>query len=192
MEIVENTPFIHNFSVTGNDDNLPEKLGVFETIDEFQEFFALNTVAEHQKVFAKRWYSDEEIHNFRNEILEVAENELPEAKFQLSEKEIEFATAKKEKEIAIESVGALQTKIGDLAAEIKIGKTEIEVPANRTYKVPIKGKYYFYAWQDNGDCILVKVALMTDEEKEELFSQTDKNEQFFESLKNVKNQRKAK
>ncbi|CAA7196719.1 type II toxin-antitoxin system RelE/ParE family toxin [Chryseobacterium potabilaquae] len=191
MELVKNIAFIHNFSVADNDENLPENLGNFQTIEEFQEYFALNTLSEHQKVFAKRYYSDEEIHYFRNEILEVAENELPEAKQQLAEKDIQFSMAKKEKNIAFDFVRALQTKINDLAAEIKIGKTGIEVPANRTYRVPYKGRLYFYTWQDNGDCVLVKVALMSDEEKEELFNHTDKNEQFFENFKNVKNKRQT-
>ncbi|MCT4034864.1 hypothetical protein HZQ14_15685 [Elizabethkingia anophelis] len=127
MEIVENRPFEHNFSVSGNDDNLPENLGHFETIDDFQEHFAINTVSEHQKVTAVRHYTDEEILEFREEILRVAEDQLPEAKENYSQKDIEFKQAKEAKEIAGEVVGALQTKISDLAAEIKEGKTEIEV-----------------------------------------------------------------
>ena len=78
-----------------------------------------------------------------------------------------------------------------LKAEVKNGKTEVEIPANRINKVALKGKYYHYAWLDNGECVLVKISLMTDSEKEELFSQTDKNEKFFETLKNGKNKGKA-
>ncbi|MHA7823660.1 hypothetical protein ACVVIH_12930 [Chryseobacterium arthrosphaerae] len=186
MQVVEQIPFIHNFSVAGNDDNVPENLGTFETIDDFQEYFALNTVSEHQKVHAKRWYTDEEIQNFREIILNVVEEELPEAKQNLLEKEANLSTAKKEKEVAVESVGALQTKISDLATEIKGEKTTIDVPANRTYRVPYKGKYYFYVWQDNGDCVLAYVQDIPEHEKAELFSSTNKNEEFFEGLKNGK------
>ncbi|WP_372483312.1 hypothetical protein AB9J70_06370 [Elizabethkingia anophelis] len=192
MEIVENRPFEHNFSVSGNDDNLPENLGHFETIDDFQEHFAINTVSEHQKVTAVRHYTDEEILEFREEILRVAEDQLPEAKENFSQKDIEFKQAKEAKEIAGEVVGALQTKISDLAAEIKEGKTEIEVPANRTYRVPYKGKYYFYTWQDNGDCVLVKVKDVPEHEKAEIFNNTDKNNAFFDNLKNGKNKRQTK
>ncbi|MGG7470806.1 hypothetical protein [Chryseobacterium arthrosphaerae] len=187
MKIVEQEPFIHNFSVNGNDDNLPEKIGVFETIDEFQEFFALNTVSEHQKVTARRWYTDEEIQNLREIILTTVEEELPEAKQNLMEKESNLSTAKKEKEIAVESVGALQTKISDLVTEIKGEKTTIDIPSNRTYRVPYKGKYYFYVWQDNGDCVLAYVQDIPDHEKAGLFNTTKKNDQFFKDLKDGKN-----
>lgn len=192
MELLVNTPFIHNFSVSGNDDNLPEKLGTFQTIDDFQEFFALNTVSEHQQVMATRHYTDEEIHNFREEILGVVENELPEAKTILGDKEFELSVAKKQKEIALESVGALRTKIDDLAAEIKEGKTQIEVASNRTYRVPYKGRYYYYVFQDDGDCVLAKVLEVPEHEKTEIFNNTDKNDKFFEGLKNVKNKGQAK
>ncbi|MDV3536802.1 hypothetical protein CMU91_14885 [Elizabethkingia anophelis] len=192
MELVEKEPFIHNFSVTGNDDNLPENIGYFKTIDDFQEHFAVNTVSEHRKVSAVRHYTDEEILGFREDILRVAEDELPQAKEELSKRDIEFKKAKESREDAIETVGALNTKIGDLAAEIKEGKTEIEVPANRTYRVPYKGKYYFYTWQDNGDCVLVKVLDVPEHEKAEIFNNTDKNNTFFESLKNGNDKRKTK
>lgn len=192
MHLVEQDLFIHNFSVTGNDDNLPLNLGEFKTIDDFQQYFALNTVSEHSKVSATRFYTDEEIHNFRGIILGVVEEELPEARQNLLEKEANLSIAKKEKEIAVETVGALQTKISDLASEIKVGKTTIDVASNRCYRVPYKGKYYFYAWQDNGDCVLVKVQEIPEHEKAEIFSSTTKNEEFFESLKNGKDERKTK
>ncbi|WP_347216655.1 hypothetical protein [Chryseobacterium sp.] len=192
MQLVEQEPFIHNFSVIGNDDNLPEKIGVFETVEAFQEYFALNTVSEHRKVNATRFYTDEEIHNFREIILGVVEEELPEAKMNLSEKEANLSVAKKEKEIALESVGALQTKISDLANEIKVEKTSVEVPSNRCYRVPYKGKYYFYAWQDNGDCVLTYIQEIPEHEKSEIFSSTSKNDEFFEGLKNGKNKGKDK
>lgn len=192
MELVQEKEFLHNFSVVGNDDNLPEKIGVFENIDSFQEYFALNTLSEHKQVEAVRHYTDEEIHNFREEILEVVENELPEAKILLADKEYELSLAKKQKELALESVGALRTKVDDLAAEIKEGKTTIEIPSNRTYRVPYKGKYYFYVWQDNGDCVLAKVLDVPEHEKAEIFNNTDKNDSFFENLKNGKNKGKAK
>jgi hypothetical protein len=191
MHLLEEKPFEHNFSVAGNDENLPENLGNFETIDEFQEYFALNTVSEHQKTFAQRWYTDEEIHNFREMILGVVENELPEARENLAQKESDLQTAKKEKETASETVGALQTKISDFALEIKAEKTSIEVPANRTYRLPHKGRYYFYVWQDNGDVSLAAVYDIPEHEKADLFSSTDKNEKFFESLKNGKDKGKT-
>lgn len=194
MQLVEQEPFIHNFSVTGNDDNLPEKLGVFETVEEFQEYFALNTVSEHRKVTATRFYTDEEIHNFRGIILGVVDEELPEARQNLSEKEANLSIAKKEKEIALESVGALQTKISDLADEIKSGKTSVDVPSNRCYRVPYKGKYYFYTWQDNGDCVLTAVQDIPEHEKAEIFSSTGttiKNDHFFEALQNGKDKGKT-
>lgn len=192
MHLVEQEPFLHNFSVIGNDDNLPEKIGVFETVDDFQEYFALNTVSEHQKVNATRFYTDEEIQNFREIILGVVEEELPEAKHTLSEKEANLSVAKKEKEIAVESVGALQTKISDLALEIKSGKTNVDIPSNRCYRVPYKGKYYFYVWQDNGDCVLAYVKDIPEHEKAEIFSYSTKNDEFFEAFKNGKDKRKAK
>jgi len=192
MHLVEQETFLHNFSVIGNDDNLPEKIGVFETVDDFQEYFALNTVSEHQKVNATRFYTDEEIQNFREIILGVVEEELPEAKQTLSEKEANLSIAKKEKEIAVESVGALQTKISDLASEIKSGKTNVDIPSNRCYRVPYKGKYYFYVWQDNGDCLLAYVKDIPEHEKAEIFSSSTKNDEFFEAFKNGKDKRKAK
>ncbi|ROI02913.1 hypothetical protein EGI16_12130 [Chryseobacterium sp. G0240] len=90
MQIVEQIPFLHNFSVVGNDDNVPENLGIFETIDDFQEYFALNTVSEHQKVNAKRWYTDEEIQNFREIILNVVEEELPVGNKEIKDLKIEL------------------------------------------------------------------------------------------------------
>ena len=192
MELVENKPFIHAFSVSGNDDNLPENLGGFESIEAFQEFFALNTVAEHQKTFAQRFYSDEEIKEMDNQILEIAKDEIPKAKETLRDAEIKLVDAKKFKEGAFETYSALQTEMQDVAAEVKNGKTEIEIPANRINKVALKGKYYHYAYLDNGEVVLVKISFMTDSEKEELFSQSDKNEKFFETLKNGKNKGKTK
>jgi|GEM_PF-2310188 len=191
MQVIEQIPFIHAFSVSGNDDNLPENLGTFETIEEFQEFFALNMVAEHQKTFAQRFYSEEEIQAMDEQILEIAKDEIPKAKQVLREAEIHLADAKKFKEGAFETYNALQTEMQDVAAEVKNGRTEIEIPANRINKVALKGKYYHYAWLDSGEVVLVKISLMTDSEKEELFSQTDKNEKFFEGLKNGKNKGKT-
>ena len=191
MQVIEQIPFIHAFSVSGNDDNLPENLGTFETIEEFQEFFALNMVSEHQKTFAQRFYSEEEIQAMDGQILEIAKDEIPKAKQVLREAEIHLADAKKFKEGAFETYNALQTEMQDVAAEVKNGKTEIEIPANRINKVALKGKYYHYAWLDSGEVVLVKISLMTDSEKEELFSQTDKNEKFFEGLKNGKNKGKT-
>jgi hypothetical protein len=46
-------------------------------------------------------------------------------------------------------------------------------------------------WQDNGDVSLAAVYDIPEHEKADLFSSTDKNEKFFESLKNGKDKGKT-
>ncbi|TWP31914.1 hypothetical protein ETU08_00200 [Apibacter muscae] len=193
MKIVETQPFIHEFNITGNENNLPEILKHFNTPEECHEYFSSNLIAEHTKLYVDRVYTEEEITEFEDNILDIVKNQMPDAENKISDAEYSLQVAKKNKEKAVESYNALNTEIKDYRNEILKGTTELEIEAQRVFRFPYKGYYYHYVYLDNGMVVLAKITLMNEEERNELFSSSDKNEKFINSLLNEeKNKRKTK
>jgi len=180
MEIVEKAPFIYEFDIKGNEQGLPEALNNFQELEEFQKYFSRNTVSYHKKTKAIRFFTEEEIQNFREKITETAETLLFEAQKELLERQRALQEAKKREKSAQGVVDTIMQKISEMSFNIRSGKTEIDLPAYRTLQVPYGEKYYYYTWLDNGACVLSKVEDIPEEERGEIFNNMDKNNEFFE------------
>ena len=190
MKIVEEKPFDYNFSVENNDEGVPEILGTFETLDEVREYLATNAVFENVDTSAVRFYSDEEIKDFKEKVLDIVENE-PQADDDRTDAEANLQQAKKDKEVAWENYNALICEMKDLAREIRVGTTSIKLPSLRTFRIPYKGKFYTYVWLDNEKVVLVDIYYIPENQKQDLFNANEKNEDFFQSLGN-ENKRQTK
>jgi len=182
MKIVEDKPFNHAFCAESEE--VPESLGTFPTLDDAREHLALNTVFENVEISTSRLYSEEEIKEFKEKVLDIVENELPEADDKRENAEFEFQNAKKKKEEALEMYTALIVEMKDLAAEIRKGITDVKLPFFRAFRLPYNGKYYTYVWLDSGEVVLADVNLIPENQKQELFSANETNTFFFEHDEN--------
>lgn len=81
----------------------------------------------------------------RAEYCSYTENELPK---RLEELEEAVLTAKNLKKNAEDRLEDIRRRIAELAAEVKRGVREVELPKSRTIRIALNGYYLFYAWVD--------------------------------------------
>jgi len=193
MKITKTKPFIHDFKVTGNEDELPELLGDFENIDRAKLFVSKNFISEHVKSTATRFYTNIEVHNMRSEVHEELEEHQFDLKRKLSEATTVFDEAKKNKNDAEEALRASMTKVKDLSAEIRQGTTSVAIEPSRVFRLAVNGKYCTYVYTDDFKLVLCNVTIIPEYERKELFNSSTKNEDAFDKMKNgkVKSQKGA-
>jgi hypothetical protein len=166
------------FEVANN--TLPDNLGDYASEKEVYDFIHKNLIGINQQVTVFRYMDNFEKNEIRKEYQDLLEAKLP-----LLEKELQVAasnlvSAKRAFNKATEYVSATTNEAIALAIEVKRGTKEITLDDPFTWRIPFKGKFYFYTFINN-QLKLAKVSEIMADEKNELFNATELNEQFFEA-----------
>jgi hypothetical protein len=139
-----------------------EAIKVFE--DKFNCLFPEGEVA-------TRNYDAHEIQEIREEYCLKQENEAPERKKYLEETLERIKAMKKNAE---EAYNSILLEISDLAARVKKGTTDFQLPSTETVRIALNGHFLFFSWVD-GKMQLAKVEKIPVWDKNSLWSQEDWN-----------------
>lgn len=166
---------------------MPESFGAFANAEEAAKFMGGNLIISNHSITVNRHMDHVEKKLLREQYEDVLENVLP-----LNEKKLSVATseateAKKKEKDAQETVNATITEVKGLAYEVKRGLREMRLDENYTFKVPFRGRFYFYTFID-GNVRLVKINDIPEHEKSEIFNSSASNEDFIETNFGVKNE----
>lgn len=167
------------FDVTTDDSPIPEVLGSFENSEEALLFMQKNFFSTNAGVTVNRFMDNFEKSELRKQYNDILENMLPKFEQEMRNAIDRFNHAKTEKENAIGAVDTYINEAKALAIEVKRGLKEMKLDELFTWKLPYKGRFYYFTFIDNS-IRLVKIADMYQNEKEELFSQGKLNEDFFD------------
>ena len=183
MEIVKKDyiPSILEFKLP-EDVIIPKTLGNFKTEDEAREFVAKTFVATQIKVDATRFMDDHEKEELREDYQNELENVLPELEMNAFEKHLAADQAKAEAKNADDRVSASNTKVRDLAKEVKGGVKTIALDNKNTWRIPLEGKYYYVTFINN-TLSVAKVMDIPDDERNDLLNSMNSNEAAFKKLK---------
>jgi ElaB/YqjD/DUF883 family membrane-anchored ribosome-binding protein len=173
-------PATIEFAVTIDETPVPENIGGFETADEALIFMQKNFFSTNQAITVNRFMDNFEKSELRKKYNEILENIMPVIEQLARDAVEEFNDAKKKKEDAIETVNVYTNQAKAIAVEVKRGLVDMQLDELFTWKLPYKGRYYFFTYIDK-NIRLVKISDMTESEKTELFSQGKINEEIFEN-----------
>lgn len=120
---------------------------------------------------AKRLMDAYEKSETRDSYCELTENELPNRVQELEDAINEAKALKKNAEDRLED---MRRRIAELAAEVKAGVRDIQLPKAHTVRIAINGYFLFYAWID-GKFQLCDGYKIPKWERQELWSQEEKN-----------------
>ena len=192
-EVKKYRPVYVEFDVATDGTPVPENLGTFETADEAVVFMAKKFFSTNQAILVNRFMDNFEKSEIRKKVTDILENMMPTLEANAREASEEFNEAKVRKEKAIETVNAFTNQAKALAVEVKRGLVDMNLDELFTWKLPYKGRYYYFTFIDKS-IRLVRISDMTDSEKTELFSQGKINEEAFEPKidEQIKETRKKK
>lgn len=183
MEVLKNyIPVAVEFKLP--ETNMPVSLGDFEKAEEAREFVAKQFVATQEKVEATRFMDEYEQQTMREEYSDVLENQIPELEKKASEKHAILEEAKQDAKQADDMVKMANTKVRDLAREVKEAIKKIYLDNKNTWRIPLDGKYYYYSYFQ-GELQLVKIKDIPDYEKNDLLNSMSNNESSFAKLEQV-------
>ena len=192
-EVKKYRPVYVEFDVATDGTPVPENLGTFETADEAVVFMEKKFFSTNQAILVNRFMDNFEKSEIRKKVTDILENMMPTLEANAREASEEFNEAKVRKEKAIETVNAFTNQAKALAVEVKRGLVDMNLDELFTWKLPYKGRYYYFTFIDKS-IRLVRISDMTDSEKTELFSQGKINEESFEPKtdEQIKETRKKK
>lgn len=183
MKAIKNKPFNHQFKFSGNDDDIPEDLGLFKTIEKAKAFINKYFIAETvTNEVAKRLYSEEEIAEMRLTVNAELEDERPVLEKEYLDASTEFELAKTKKNDAQEALNACISRAKNISDDIKSGWTEINLDPARSFRIAVNGKYYTYVRLDDGSLVMAKTAIIPEFELKNLFNSAQNNEQSLHEL----------
>jgi ElaB/YqjD/DUF883 family membrane-anchored ribosome-binding protein len=160
--------------------SIPDVLGNFETLQEASDFIGKQLAGFNQKITVFRFIDNFEKSEIRKEYNELLENKIPILEKELSKATSALAEAKKNMSDAVESVNATINEAKALAMDVKRGVKDITLDDISTWRVPFNGQYFFYTYMDKV-LKLAKVQDIPDHEKQDIFSASHKNDEFFNS-----------
>lgn len=183
MEVVkkEYTPNILEFKLP-EDVVIPPSLGKFKSDEEAREFVASKFVATQIKVEATRFMDDYEKEKLREDYQNELEEVLPELEKNSFDKHGTADQAKAEAKSADELVSASNTKVRDLAKEVKAGVKKMQLDNKNTWRIPLEGKYCYVTFHE-GELLLARVEDIPDYEKTDLINSMNDNKAAFGKLK---------
>lgn len=177
---IDYRPLNIEFDVATDGTLMPETFGTFETAEDAAKFMAGNLVLSNHSITVSRHMDHVEKKLLREQYENVLENILPINEKKHSIATNELAEAKRKEKEAAETVNATLTEVKALASEVKRGLKEMNLDENFTFKIPFKGRFYFYTYIDK--CVrLVKISDIPEHEKGEIFSSSAANEDFIET-----------
>lgn len=124
---------------------------------------------------AERLLDDYEKATIRANYGELIEDEQPKLESALADTE---ATCKELVKVAKDKLSACITQIKDYAFQVKRGHKECDLPADSTVRIPVCGRYLYYAWI-NGAFRLCRVERIPAWEADNLFANLETNKAAF-------------
>lgn len=168
------------FNVASDLEMIPESLGAHETPEEAAKFIHANATALSQSLTVCRHMDEYEKKNIRTNYDDILENQLPRYEAELSEAARKLEEAKRAEKEAKERVNAAITEVKGLARQAKRGLVDMDLDELYTFRVPVKGRYYFYTYID-GELRLCKSCDIPERETGDLYNAMAQNEEFFDS-----------
>lgn len=163
-----------------NNSMLPEVLGDFESLNDIDKFIAENELTTiNEKVTVYRNLDAFEKSELRKEYQELLETFKPKYVDDLNRAEMELLQAKEKVKNAKENLNANGNLIDALAMEVKGGVREITLDYISTFKLPYRGKNYYYTYI-NGSLVLCKIREFDSDEKTSLYGAGANNSRFIE------------
>jgi hypothetical protein len=160
----EYRPKVIEFVVEEDSTNMPESFGEFETADEAGKFIQGNLTAINHGLTVNRHMDAFEKKEIRKEYNDILENRLPVLERDHSLATSELNDAKKKEKNAAEMVRASENEAKILAREVKAGVKGINLDELFTFKIPYRGKHYFYTYMD-GELKLCKIRDIPESER---------------------------
>lgn len=150
----------------------------YKKLDEKCVYLSSNTTV-------NRKLDEMEIDDIRQNYTSMVENERIEAKSNLmsalTQAEIMKKKIKSDIEEAESILDGVETQINDHVRMIKRGTTEMQLDAEKSFRIALDNKYLYYTW--TGDAFsLAKVENMPFIQQGELFSSQSKNQETFTEL----------
>jgi len=174
-------PAVIEFDVAPDGTPVPEKIqGEFETADDAVLFMQKNFLSFNHGLTVNRHMDNFEKSEIRKRVTDILENIMPELEQGARDAVAAFNDAKAHKDDAIEAVNVYTTQAKTLAVEVKRGLKEMVLDELYTWRLPYKGRWYFFTYIDK-EIRLVAIRDMQESEKTELFSQGKMNEEAFEN-----------
>jgi len=180
MEKSDYRPAHIEFDVATDGSPVPEMLGTFETADEVILHMQKTYFSTNQSITVNRFMDNFEKSELRKHYNDILENMLPKFEQEMRNAIDAFNHAKVEKENAIGMVESYVNEAKATAVEVKRGLVDMQLDELFTWKLPYKGRFYFFTYIDKV-VRLVKIKDMLYSEKEELFSQGKINEDVFDN-----------
>lgn len=163
---------------------IPGVLGDVPTLEKCQELIGQTFVATSVKYTATRYMDVYEKENTRREYQEELEVNQPELDKRLTVAREEFERAKAELKGIEEQYNASNTKVKDLARQVRIGTRQIDLDQSATWRVPLKEQYYFLTYM-RGQLVVAGVQAIPDYEKSDLFNSQARNEEAIDKLQQL-------
>lgn len=167
------------FLVTPDGSPVPDNLGTFETADDAIAFMQKTFFSTNQGITVARYMDSFEKNELRKEYNDIMENMLPKYEQDMRNAIDAYNHAKEAKDNAVQMVQASTNEAKALAQEVKRGLKELQLDEGFTWKLPYKGRFYWFTYI-NKDIRLVRINDMYETEKTELFSQGKINEDVFD------------
>jgi len=167
------------FTVEKDSSNMPATFGEFKDADEAIKFIGSNLTTINQAITVNRFMDNQEKSELRKEYNDILENRLPVLERDHSFATSEYNEAKKKEKNAAEMVRASENEAKMLAKEVKEGIKSINLDDLYTFKVPYRGKHYFYTFIDN-ELKLCRIREIPENEKQEIWNAMAGNETFID------------
>ena len=173
-------PAVIEFDVAHDGSSIPETFGEFETAEEAVKFMGGTFVAVNHALTVARHMDIKEKTEIRRDYNDILENELPSKERELVNATQEYSTAKKKKEDSQELVNAALYEAKSLAYEVKRGLVDVQLDDMFTWRLPYKGRYYFFTYMDK-QLKLCAIRDIPETEKDELWNAMADNEKVIDT-----------
>lgn len=173
-------PAVIEFDVAHDGSNIPETFGEFATAEEAVKFMGGTFIAVNHALTVARHMDIKEKTEIRRDYNDILENELPSKERELVVASQEYNTAKKKKEDCQELVNAALYEAKSLAFEVKRGLVDVQLDDMFTWRLPYKGRYYFFTYMDK-QLKLCAIRDIPELEKGELWNSMADNEKVIDT-----------
>lgn len=180
MERENYRPVNIEFNVSPEGTDVPESFGEFATAEEALKFVGVNLTAINHGITVSRLMDSVEKKMIREEYIDVMENLVPGFENELSTADRNLTAAKNLLKKAEEGYDYIITKAKCLAQEVKRGLKDITLDEKYTFRVPYKGRYYFFTYIDK-QLRLCMIRDISESEKAEIWNQMAGNEEFIDN-----------
>lgn len=168
------------FDVATDGTPVPETLGEFMEAHEALVFMQKTYFSTNQALTVNRHMDNFEKNEMRKDYNDIMENLLPKFEQTMRDAIDAYNHAKAKKEEAINMVQASISEAKAIAQEVRRGLKAMQLDEEFTWKLPYKGRFYFFTYIDKA-IRLVAVKDMREDEKAELFRQGKLNEDVFDN-----------